>query len=67
MRWCPQLKQASFMKCGSATLAAVLYCFGRQYQCFVRGAEGVVLRNMEKRFGMFEFPLLFLSHWLHPK
>jgi hypothetical protein len=63
----PTIEASLIMKCGSATLADVLYSFGRQYQCFALGAEGVILRKLEKRFGMFEFPPLFLSLWLHSK
>jgi hypothetical protein len=51
----------------SASLADMIYFIGRQYQCLARGAEGMILRKLEKRFGMFEFPLLFLSFWMHPR
>jgi hypothetical protein len=63
----PTVEASPAMQSGSATLAYVLYCFARQYQCLARGTEDAVLQKLEQRFRMYELPLLFLSMWLHPK
>jgi hypothetical protein len=63
----PTVEASLVMQSGSTALADVLYCFARQYQCLARSAEEAVLFKLEKRFGAFEIPLLFLAIWLHPK
>jgi hypothetical protein len=63
----PTIESSLVMQGGSATLADVLYCFARQFQYLSRGVENEVLRKLEKRFAMFELPLLFMYFWLHPK
>jgi hypothetical protein len=42
----PIIEASLVMQSGSATLAEVLFCFARQYQCLARGTEDAVLQKL---------------------
>ncbi len=63
----PTIETSVLMQSGLCTLADVLYCCGRLYQGLYKANEFDVIDSLEARFKKFEFPLLFLSLYLHPK
>jgi hypothetical protein len=54
------------MQGGSATLADVALCHGRQYQALVSNGEAQVISSLESRWADVEQPLLLLSLYLSP-
>ena len=61
----PTIESSLILQNGDATLAGVLYCFGRQYQALERENESAVLVALQRRFDDQEFPLFFLIHKGH--
>jgi hypothetical protein len=63
----PSVESSLLLQSNSATLADMLYCYGRQCQALLASHEIPVLQKLEQRFAALEHPPMITWFALHPR